>query len=134
MQVGDTVTLISVLLQSIRIKKVISLKNANNQFCSQRFLSFRCKDSEEKHWCPYIKKEKTQGTRLANTLSRTPAYLLLTYIQCQRPCPIFWIPKLQHFSQRWNHRLVNHLNVAVISARWHRFLSCKQTLQSCTTT
>ena len=81
MQVGDTVTLISVLPQSIRIRKVISLKIANNQFGSQRFLSFRYKDSEKNIDVLISKRQKPQGTRLANNLSRTPAYLLLTYFQ-----------------------------------------------------
>ena len=64
MQVGDTVTLISVLLQSIPIKKVRFIENGNNQSRSQRFLSFRCKDSEEKHRCPYIKKTKSSENEI----------------------------------------------------------------------
>ena len=72
------------------------------------------------------KRQKPLGTRLANNLYRTPWYLLLNYLQYFRPCQVLWIPKVQHFSQRLNHRLVNHLNVAVISARWGGFLLCMQ--------
>ena len=121
MQVGDTVTVISVLLQSILKKKVISLKIANSQFRAQRFLSFRYKNSKKNIDILISKRQKPQGTRLPINLSQTPAYLLL------------WIPKLQHFSQRWNRQLVSHLNMAVIPAKWDGFLSCNQLLQSCTT-
>ena len=75
------------------------------------------------------KRQKPLETRLANNLSRTLVYLLLTIFYISVPVQISWIPKLQHFSYRWNHRLGNHLsklvNVAVISAWWDGFLPGK---------
>ena len=38
------------------------------------------------------KRQKPLGTRLTNNLSRTLAYLLLTYIQYLSPCPNFVDP------------------------------------------
>ena len=35
------------------------------------------------------RRQKPPGTRLANNLSRTLLYMLLTYIQYLRPCPNF---------------------------------------------
>ena len=65
------------------------MKIADNQFGFQRFLSFRYKDSEKNIDVLISKRQKPQGTRLANNLSRTPAYLLLPYFQYLRPYPNF---------------------------------------------
>ena len=89
MQVCDTVTLISVLLQIIRIKKGHFIEKCKYSILFPEVFVFNVRTAKKSIDALISKRQKSQGTRLANNLSQAPAYLLLTYIQYHRPCPNF---------------------------------------------
>ena len=88
MQVGDTVTLISVLLQSIPIKKV-NWKWQIINLVPRGFCLFNIRTAKKNIDVLISKRQKPPETGLASNLPGTPACFLLTYFQYLRPCPNF---------------------------------------------
>ena len=97
MQVGDTATLISGLLQSIRIKKSHFIENRKQSIWFPEVCLFDKRSAKKNIDVLMSKNLKPHGTRLVNTLSRTPAYLLLTYFQYLRLYPNFVDPHITAF-------------------------------------